>query len=125
MMCLACEHDWEIGLTAWRAGEDACPMCKSTSDVKPAIVFFHERAPAYVDLYQTLDSLRPSDVLLVIGTSGYVLPVGEFARWTPGFSVLNNLEPSEHIEESCFDHVLYQPASTAVPDIEAILQRRL
>lgn len=125
MWCMACGHRWTHGGGAWTLGTDGCPGCASKHDVKPGIVFFGEAAPEYATMLATLNSLRSIDVLLVIGTSGYVLPVGEFARANPGLSLLNNLEPSGHFDDRLFDHVLYSPATQAAAQLTPLLESAL
>jgi len=121
MMCLGCGHRWEHGDGDWDPAVDQCPGCQSGKDVKPGIVFFGEAAPEYQTLYLTLASLRRQDVLVIIGTSGYVLPVALYASENRGTSLLNNLEPSDHIPDHVFDRVFYRPASEAAPLIEEVL----
>lgn len=125
MRCFACDHDWEHGLGPWTVGEDACPNCGNTDAVKPGVVFFGEMAPEYRTLQRAMDSLRPQDVLLVIGTSGQVLPVARMGLEAPGPTILNNLEPADAIPDRCFDHCLYRPAGEAVAEVEALLERYL
>jgi NAD-dependent deacetylase len=122
MECHACGHRWEHGLRPWNPVSDRCPACGSQAEVKPGVVFFGEPAPAYARLFAVLESLRKKDVLLVIGTSGYVLPVAQFGYMNPGIGILNNLERSIHIPDAAFDHAFYRPATEAVVDIEEMLQ---
>jgi len=56
--------------------------------------------------------LSDRDVLLVIGTSGSVLPISQIAAMYPGFKILNNLG-SESAEDNRFDKVLHMPATQA------------
>jgi NAD-dependent deacetylase len=125
MRCYDCDHEWEHGLGPWVIGRDACPECGAMRAVKPGVVFFGEMAPAYHTLQVAMDSLRPQDVLLVIGTSGQVLPVARMGLMTPGPTILNNLEPSESIPDHCFDHTIYRPAGDAVGEVEALLREYL
>jgi NAD-dependent deacetylase len=125
MMCVACGHEWEHGEGPWRPKVDRCPSCQSADSVKPGIVFFGEAAPEYQTLYMVLASLRRQDVLLIIGTSGFVLPVAMYASENRGTSVLNNLERSEHIPDRVFEHVFYMPATAAVPQVEDVLAKTL
>ncbi|MEJ5184859.1 MAG: hypothetical protein WHT81_07035, partial [Rectinemataceae bacterium] len=63
-------------------------------------------------------------MLVVIGTSGFVLPIDEFARMAP-HSILNNLEPLPTIDESAFKVRLYEPATSAAPKIAAMVREYL
>ncbi len=125
MQCHDCGHEWDHGLAPWSPETDACPRCGSHDDVKPGIVFFGERAPLYSTLFQTLESLRPQDVLLVVGTAGQVLPVADFARFSPATNILNNLDESPLIPSALFTHTFYMPATQAADLIEKVLVTRL
>jgi len=124
MRCFACGRRWEIGYRRWEAN-DTCPGCGSRARVKPDVVFFGEAAPMYTYLYETLDSLTRDDVLLVVGTRGNVLPIDAIARSVPGTKILNNLAPSEEIDERHFDHVFFEPATQAFPKIDGVLRELL
>jgi len=122
MRCIACEHFWNIGYSEWQPGA-LCPCCQSTRTPRPNIVFFHEPAPFYQTLWETLAAATARDILLVIGTSGVVLPVEAMARQFPGYKILNNLTSSPEIDDRHFNQVLYMPATQAVPEIDRILRR--
>ena len=94
-------------------------------DVRPRIVFFNEPAPHYATLWDSLDSLTDRDVLLVIGTSGTVLPIDQIAEKYPGFKILNNLVPESAIDDTHFNRVLHMPATEASKGIDLILEERL
>jgi len=66
-----------------------------------------------------------SDILLVLGTSGVVLPVNEIAAAHPGISILNNLRPEAAVDPDVFDYVFYKPATEAVHDIDALLRQHI
>jgi NAD-dependent deacetylase len=66
------------------------------------VVFFNERAPLYTEMWRRLAELTEDDVLVVIGTSGTVLPVGEIARRCPATSVLSNLRPESSVADRNF-----------------------
>lgn len=70
MHCTACGDRWNIGYTAWDPEKDRCPGCNSLRGVKPGVVFFHETAPKYANLYQAFRKLTEEDTVVVIGTSG-------------------------------------------------------
>lgn len=122
--CASCERVWNIGYTEWK-NEDPCPSCGSMRDVRPRIVFFNEPAPHYRTLWEALDSLTDLDVLLVIGTSGTVLPISQIASMYPGFKILNNLAPESAIDDSYFNRVFHMPATEAAKGIDGILEERL
>ena len=126
LRCTACEHIWNIGHTEWRTGTP-CPAegCGCIRGVKPNIVFFGEMAPRYADLWEEFESTGPDDVLIVIGTSGVVLPVNTLAQVHEGYRILNNLEPEPAIDEAQFEQAFYMPATKAVEEIDAALRERL
>jgi len=96
-----------------------CSTCKS--QLRPSIVFFGEPAPKYEELYKHLEDCK---VLVVIGTSGAVINVDMLSQWAD-YKILNNLEPSNLINEECFDEVYYEKATTAIPKIVSSLERFL
>jgi len=126
LRCTACGHLWNIGYTEWPAGSQ-CPSagCGSIRGVKPNIVFFGEMAPRYADLWEAFESTASDDVMIVIGTSGVVLPVNAMASAFNGFSILNNLEAEPAIDDSLFARTFYLPATQAAPQIGEVLRERL
>lgn len=126
LRCVYCGHVWNIGYEAWDF-RNTCPRpkCGTTGLVKPNIVFFGEQAPQYVRMWATFEAMDKGDVLLILGTSGVVLPVNEIAAAHPGMTILNNLRREPAIEDSLFDHVFYEPATQAVKNIDALLREHL
>jgi NAD-dependent deacetylase len=95
--------------------------------IRPNIVFFGEPAPEYAGMWQAFHDLQPHDAVVIIGTSGTVLPVntmvaGHKARG--GLAVLNNLHRQPEITERLFTHVFHEPATQTVEKIDAILRER-
>jgi len=115
-------HIWKIGY-ADLVGTEHCPLCKAAR-VRHHIVMFNEQAPEYMRLYEAVEGLgvNREGLLVVIGTSGLVLPVEEFARYAL-YSILNNLEPQEAIDDRVFSVHMYEKAGDAAPKI-AVLARR-
>ncbi len=109
LRCMSCDEVYDIG---YRAQDEAfggvCPNC--SGDARPNIVFFGEPAPEYEKLTRALNEC---ELIVVIGTSGNVLDVTYFAQLTE-FSVLNNLEKSDAIDDSYFSKVYYAKATDAV-----------
>jgi NAD-dependent deacetylase len=60
----------------------------------------------------------------VIGTSGNVLDVTYFAQLSEE-SILNNLEPSEAIDDTYFTKVYYTPATEAIAEICEYIEQYL
>lgn len=100
-----------------------CP--KSNSFFRPDVVLFGEMAPEYSKMYKALKRLGSDDLFVVIGTLGNVLPVADFAENLTCRTVLNNLEPSEHIPEGVFNDVLYDRASNVAEAIEEMVRNKL
>lgn len=124
MQCVDCGHVWNIGYVEWAGGE-RCKRCPSVKNVRPNIVFFGEAAPMYEVMWDELAALTMRDVFLVIGTSGVVLPVTHMAAQFRGCKILNNLAPEPAIDDSAFNHVIYQPATQAAAGIDRILREKL
>jgi len=113
MHCTACSERWHVGYRSWNHEEGRCPKCTSRAGVKPGVVFFNEMAPRYAYLAQAFRNLTEDDVVVVIGTSGLVIDVTSIVAKVPAFKILNNLEPSQFIDEDCFDELIYESADKA------------
>lgn len=126
MKCEACGHVWDIGYSEW-GSDDKCPNirgatpCGCKKGVKPNVVFFNEMAPNYAPMWKTFESLQKSDVLLVVGTSGEVIRIGEIASRVPATTVLSNLVPSETLDRH-FDHVLHGRAAETAANLETFVE---
>ena len=124
MQCTDCGNVWDIGYSEFNIETDRCPRCSSLKGVKPNIVFFNSKAPMYTYLYRALEYLEhPKSKLIIVGTLGNVLPVDSFTSHIhKSKKILNNLEESEYIDAENFEHIFYEPATTALPKIEEILK---
>jgi NAD-dependent deacetylase len=97
--------------------------------VKPAVVFFNEGAPLYRRMHKALNALDFDDVLLVMGTSGAVVPIGVWAATLPATTVLSNLKSDDRLsmpgapvcEDRQFNHVLHGRAAERAAEIEALV----
>ena len=125
MLCTSCGHPFFIGYAPFLPNDRRCPRCSSRRDVKPAVIFFGETAIHYTMMQEALVAMRPQDALVVIGTSGTVIPIGMWAQGLPGLRVLANLDPSDALPEWAFDKVLYAPATRALPQVTALLDAHL
>jgi len=128
MRCEACGTSWEIGAAPWNPETGRCPKCSSRRGVRPDVIFFHERAPRYPDMWRVFKKLRPEDLLVVIGTDGAVIPIGQVAEGAPCRTVLNVLFPVPEdrwqpgmIRPDRFDHVLLRPAAAAAEELDQIV----
>jgi len=79
-------------------------------------VFFNEGAHMQ-PMLEILETMTSDDVLVVIGTSGMAIPLNALVEAVPGYKILNNLTPSDDINEELFDQVIYQQATKAVDQI--------
>lgn len=120
--CEHCGRVWDIGYGEI-AGTERCPFC-GAAKVRHHVVMFNEAAPEYSRLYRAVEALADEGMLVVIGTSGLVLPVDSFARFAAS-SILNNLEPQPSLDEGAFTTVLHEPATAAAPKIERMVKEVL
>lgn len=118
---------WDIGYTAWKAGEQRCPSCL-TRYVRPHVVFFGGNAPKYQIMYGLFEALTPDDILLVMGTAGQVVSLDGYTDIPT--SILSNLESETpkpenagmlFMDDNKFDHVLHGRASDRAIDIERLI----
>lgn len=127
MKCEACGHVWDIGYAEW-GPDDCCPRmrgaipCGCKKGVKPNVIMFHESAPNYAPMWNALHGMRERDVLLVIGTSGQVIRIGDIAARTSATTILSNLESADSIPDKQFNHVMHGRASETAPRIEELIQ---
>ncbi len=107
LKCMNCEKIVNIKYDFQDNTNSTCKSCGGK--MRPNIVFFGEPAPMYEKMYQALENCG---LLVVIGTSGYVIDVSFLTQYAD-FAILNNLEPSEAIVEECFNKVYYEDANIA------------
>lgn len=121
MQCLSCEHNWFIGDNPYNI-QDKCPKCHY-ENIKPAIVFFHEKAPKYHDLYEYFQkssvikkgNLVPH-IKLIIGTSFKVIkPEAFFIR--RGKTILLDKFPNIEGIENDFTKILPQSATQGIDEV--------
>ncbi|ARU49108.1 SIR2 family NAD-dependent protein deacylase [Sulfurospirillum diekertiae] len=94
-----------------------CKTCGGS--FRPDIVFFGEAAPMYEHLYETMEDCQ---FLVIIGSSGNVIAMDHFALHVK-VSILNNLEPSDAINERVYTKVLHQKATEAIDEIVEDIER--
>ena len=121
LICRECDEVFEVGYKKQDDFALSCPICGEK--LRPNIVFFGEAAPKYQILTKELNEC---ELIVIIGTSGNVLDVTYFAQLTNN-SILNNLEPSEAIDDTYFTKVYYDKATEAIAliaeDIEEFLSQ--
>lgn len=127
MRCEACGHKWDIGHTS--IGEtDRCinvPKCQSLKGVRPNIVFFNEHAPNYRIMYESLRHLNKTDCVVVIGTSGIVINLDSLLFDSPCLKILNNLESGPGIDETIYDHVIFDRASKSADQLNDLVNNHM
>jgi NAD-dependent deacetylase len=121
MRCVSCSAQWYVGYKRFDPATDRCPKCGRLESVKPSVVFFNEPAPRYAQMWKSLELLTENDVLVAVGTSGQVLPIGQIARRCPATTILSNLESAETPRDEDFDHVLHGRASEIAPDLDKVV----
>ena len=92
-------------------------MCNKS--LRQNVVFFGEETPRYEDMYLDMDDCK---MLVVIGTSGNVVNTDMFltSPWSKNnitYSILNNLEKSDAINDKLYSKVLYKKATEAIDEI--------
>jgi NAD-dependent deacetylase len=117
--CGRCDPRTRIGST--RDPEERCPRIGGAGYLRTDVVLFGEEAPLYRRMWHELGEQSADDALVVIGTHGSVISIGETARRLPGLRILNNLHSSEALDELAFDEVIRAPAAEAFPRIVEIL----
>jgi NAD-dependent deacetylase len=117
LRCMSCEDVIDIGYKLQKEHNSICQKCGAK--MRPNVVFFGEPAPMYAQLYEKLEKC---DLLVVIGTSGYVIDVNFLSSFAQ-HSILNNLEKSDAICEEYFDKIYYEDANTAYEKIEQDIER--
>ncbi|WP_041958020.1 SIR2 family NAD-dependent protein deacylase [Sulfurospirillum arsenophilum] len=117
LRCEKCGTTHHIGYTK----QERAFTCKCNGSLRPDIVFFGEPAPMYEHLY---DAMEDCQFLVIIGSSGNVIAMDHFALHVK-HSILNNLEPSDAINERVYTKVLHQRATEAVDEIVGDVERFL
>jgi NAD-dependent deacetylase len=124
MQCLNCAHHWDVGFSSVPVNI-CCPSCGSSEEVKPGIVMFNELAPEYENLIRTFNRAKEGDIILVIGTSGNVVPMQWIVGMLKGksFNILVNLEEIDGVN-SVFDSQVLGRAGQMLPKlVTAILSK--
>lgn len=130
MTCHQCKGTaWDIGHRAWDPDYERCPNCGTRKLVRPNVVFFGEEPPAYPEMYALLEGLTEQDVLLAIGTSSAVVPIGQIAHASSARTLLCNLTAEPDLVrtngEPNFEVALYGPATDRAAAVERQIARWL
>lgn len=116
LRCENCGNIWDIGYGSIKG--KTCPKC-GTSNTRHNVVMFHEPAPAYELLYETISKCA-TGLFIAIGTSGQVIDAGGIADYFK-LSILNNRDP-EPIMDKAFTKVFHENATTAAPKIAELVE---
>ena len=100
----------------YKSQEIKCDICKNS--MRPNIVFFGEIAPKYEILH---NELKTVDAIVVIGTSGNVINTDYLIK-NSKYSILNNLEKNHFIDDSKFNKVIYNKATSAIDEIYDMIE---
>ncbi|RYD62171.1 MAG: hypothetical protein EOP83_15265, partial [Verrucomicrobiaceae bacterium] len=126
MKCEACGLKFDIGTRAWDYQTERC-QCGCRKGVRPGIIMFGDDAPLYSVMYRRVAQLKDTHgILVVIGTSGQVVPIGDMAEDLPGMTILSNLESARQPDEPYipytadrqFKKIMHGRASVMAPAIE-------
>ena len=117
--CMECGAKENIGYEKQENEKKVCQRCGAK--MRPDIVFFGEAAPMYEKMYA---KLQDCNMLVIIGTSGYVIDVSFLTQYAD-ISILNNLEPSEAIVEEVFDKIYYEDAVSGIEKIKKDIEKFL
>lgn len=121
MECMACGEVYDIGYKEFYM-DDKCPKCENTH-IKPYIVFFGGQAPKYMDMYNAFEYLQNEDsIAVVIGTLGNVIQINANLELMDCKKILNNLEESPYIDDTQFDKVYYENATSAIQKIQTDIE---
>ncbi|MGB5791580.1 SIR2 family NAD-dependent protein deacylase [Poseidonibacter sp.] len=116
--CESCNDVFDIGYKKIEESFNGkCPTCHSQK-VRPYVVMFGEMAPLYENLYEEITNC---ELLVIIGTSGNVIPVDTFTSYVDR-SILNNLEKSDAIFDELYSKVIYKKATEAIDEISSDIE---
>lgn len=116
--CTSCKYTYDLGFLEYDFFK--CKQCNSKW-IKPDVIFFNEQAPLYPLLYKHIDLIDHNTLVLIIGTSGVVLPINYFLFNKSSTNVLNNLKKEKYIEEALFDYTFYKRATEAVEEVNDVV----
>lgn len=118
MRCVACGRNWKMNYGSFDPENDRCE-CGSKKGVRPDVVFFYGDAPNYRYLDRALQyGKNPNTVIVVIGTTGSVVPIDYMIGHLPCRKILCNMESSSDIDDSNYDVVYYESVETAIDKIQ-------
>ncbi len=95
LICLGCKKRYKLEDISIKTLPPICQSCKGV--LKPDFVFFKEPIPtkAYKSSYE---QMQKADVLLIIGTTGEIMPASEFPYISKAKVIEINPEPSKYTQ---------------------------
>jgi NAD-dependent deacetylase len=126
-----CRQTW-VHLDDWDAA-DPCPHCGTKQSVKPGVVFFHETAPAYLDLNVELGFVSDrlgnnppqGGTIIVVGTSENVVDIRDLIQRNCYATYNVKVDPRKsYIAYSVYDRAIENTAVGSVAELEALLAER-
>ena len=128
MRCLECNHIWDVGYTE-TTPNTMCPKC-GREHTKPNVIFFGEHAPKYKALFDIFDTNKTrNDVVVVIGTSGNVVPMVYVTlngyEHNSGFNILCNKDDDGEFDPRVFHRTFFCKATEAIDEIISIAKKRV
>lgn len=118
MQCMSCRTYFDSSTISLEQLPPPCPACGGL--LKPDIVFFGEGIPSDVH-YQATALAKQSDVCLIVGTGGQVMPAGRipYVVKNAGGTVIEvNLYDSDY-SYTTSDYYLQGKAGTRLPELVA------
>ncbi len=112
VFCAACDHHMDCDYDIFV--ETTCPACKTTSTVRPDIVWFGE-IPYHMDAIER--AIKKCDLFVSIGTSGAVYPAAGFVQIAKHYGA-DTLELNLEVSQGSyhFDETRLGKAGSIVPD---------
>lgn len=125
LQCTACDTRFVPATPEAYHQDTRCPKCGSLKGVKPAVVFFYEAAPEYYQLKRLAKTLRPSDIVLVVGTAFQVVAPEMFLpEWRRGDTRNWQVNPEPDCPE-WFGVNLHLPATQGLAELEEFVETAL
>ncbi len=120
-VCMQCQRKFPVKNLDFQKLPPKCPVCNGL--LKPDFVFFGEPIPAEA-LEKSLHIARTADIMLIIGTSGVVVPASSipFRAKSYGAKIIEiNLYPSEYTTQIT-DYFLQGKATEIMQKLSRALQ---
>lgn len=136
MRCRTFGHRWFVGGGEQKRG-DACPDCSAIdgelareygvdpTKIKPDVVFFGERAPAYSAAFGLLSSLEDGDFLVISGTSRGVFPIRLFYGTRATLIFNDTVTPEERGIERLLEIQFIGPCTEQMPLIREFVDNKI